>query len=77
MSFGFRVYLDAAVGGMNAVFGLLGGALILLVWLYLLAMGLLVGAEINSVLNGPPGLEQADRVRRPEAERVGGDTLWS
>ena len=52
VSLGFRAYLDAASGGMNPVFGLLGGALILLVWLYLLAMGLLVGAEINHVLNG-------------------------
>ena len=51
VSLGFRVYLDAVASGMNAVFGLLGGALILLVWLYLLAMGLLVGAMINSVLN--------------------------
>ncbi|MCE2512027.1 MAG: YihY/virulence factor BrkB family protein [Acidimicrobiia bacterium] len=56
VSLGFRVYLDAAASGMNAVFGLLGGALILLVWLYLLAMGLLVGAEINGVLNDRRGL---------------------
>ena len=59
VSLGFRVYLDAASSGMNAVFGLLGGALILLVWLYLLAMGLLVGAEINSVLNDRRGLDAA------------------
>jgi membrane protein len=58
VSLGFRVYLDAASSGMNAVFGLLGGALILLVWLYLLAMGLLVGAEINSVLNDRRGLNR-------------------
>ena len=50
VSLGFRVYLDAASSGMNAVVGLLGGALSLLIWLYLLAMGLLVGAEINRVL---------------------------
>ena len=56
VSLGFRVYLDAAASGMNAVFGLLGGALSLLVWLYLLAMGLLVGAEINGVLNNRRGL---------------------
>jgi len=56
VSLGFRAYLDAAASGMNAVFGLLGGALILLVWLYLLAMGLLVGAEINGVLNDRRGL---------------------
>lgn len=58
VSLGFRVYLDAASSGMNAVFGLLGGALILLVWFYLLAMGLLVGADINSVLNGRRGLNK-------------------
>lgn len=51
VSLGFRVYLDAASSGVNAVFGLLGGALSLLIWLYLLAMGLLVGAEINGILN--------------------------
>ena len=51
VSAGFRVYLSVASGGVNAVFGLLGGALSLLIWLYLLSMGLLVGAEINSVLN--------------------------
>ena len=35
---------------MNTVFGLLGGALSLLFWLYLLAMGLLVGAVVNSLI---------------------------
>ena len=59
VSLGFRVYLDAASSGMNAVFGLLGGALILLVWLYLVAMGLLVGAEINNVLNDRRDLKPA------------------
>ena len=58
VSLGFRVYLDAAASGMNAVFGLLGGALTLLVWLFLLAMGLLVGAEINSVINDRRGLNE-------------------
>ncbi len=50
VSLGFRTYLDAVSDGVNAVFGLLGGALSVLVWLYLLAMGLLAGAEINEVL---------------------------
>ena len=49
-STGFRVYLGVASGGMNTVFGLLGGALSLLFWLYLLAMGLLVGAVVNSII---------------------------
>jgi membrane protein len=60
VSLGFRVYLDAASSGVNAVFGLLGGALSLLIWLYLLAMGLLVGAEINHLLNSRRGLHTAD-----------------
>ena len=59
VSLGFRVYIDVAASGTNAVFGLLGGALSLLVWLYLLAMGLLVGAEINSVLNDRRNLDAA------------------
>ena len=46
----FRVYLGVASGGMNTVFGLLGGALSLLFWLYLLAMGLLVGAVVNGLI---------------------------
>ena len=59
VSAGFRVYIDAASSGVNAVVGLLGGALSLLIWLYLLAMGLLVGAEINGVLNDRRGLSTA------------------
>lgn len=50
-SSGFRLYLDVASGSLNTVFGVLGGALSLLFWLYLLAMGLLVGAVCNSLLS--------------------------
>lgn len=50
VSLGFRTYIDLASNGINAVFGILGGALTLLLWLYLLAMGLLAGAVLNSVL---------------------------
>lgn len=50
VSTGFRAYLELASSGVNAVFGLLGGALSLLLWLYLLAMGLLAGAGLNMVL---------------------------
>ena len=51
VSGGFGAYLSLASGGVNAVFGLLGGAISLLLWLYLLAMGLLAGAELNSLLD--------------------------
>lgn len=50
VSAGFRAFLELASSGVNAVFGLLGGALSVLLWLYLLAMGLLVGAGLNMVL---------------------------
>ncbi|WP_419933540.1 YihY/virulence factor BrkB family protein [Candidatus Poriferisodalis sp.] len=51
VSGGFGAYLSLASGGVNAIFGLLGGAISLLLWLYLLAMGLLAGAELNSLLD--------------------------
>ena len=51
VSGGFGAYLQLASNGVNAIFGLLGGALSLLLWLYLLAMGLLAGAELNSLLD--------------------------
>lgn len=50
VSLGFSTYLSIVSSGANAVFGFLGGALSLLFWLYLMAMGLLVGAEVNSCL---------------------------
>jgi membrane protein len=49
VSFAFRLYLTFA-SGTNPVFGVLGGAMILLIWLYLLGMGLLVGGELNALL---------------------------
>ena len=49
VSLGFNSYLNAASSGSNAIYGLLGGALSLLFWLYLMSMGLLLGAELNSL----------------------------
>ncbi|MDP8987017.1 MAG: YihY/virulence factor BrkB family protein, partial [Actinomycetota bacterium] len=49
VSLGFRLYLRLAAGG-NEVFGVLGGTLILLVWLYALGVGLILGGELNAVL---------------------------
>ena len=43
VSTGFRAYVELVSSGVKAVFGLLGGALSLLPWLYLLAMGCLPG----------------------------------
>jgi uncharacterized BrkB/YihY/UPF0761 family membrane protein len=44
----FRLYLH--LFGGNPVFGVLGGARVVLLWLYLLSLGLLIGAELNAVL---------------------------
>lgn len=49
VSLGFSVYLRLA-SGFNQVLGILGGGLILLVWLYLLSVALLIGAELNAIL---------------------------
>ena len=42
---GLRLYLQV-LGSSNPLLGALGGPLILLLWLYLLALGLLIGAEV-------------------------------
>lgn len=48
VSVALRLYLQ--LFGGNPVFGVLGGALVVLVWLYLLSLALLIGAELNAVL---------------------------
>lgn len=59
VSLGFRLYLRVAANG-NEIFGVLGGTLTLLVWLYALGVGLILGGELNSVL-----------IRRREARGAG------
>jgi membrane protein len=58
LSAGLRAYL-AVAGDTNQVFGTLGGALIVLLWLYLLALGLLLGGELNAVLRRRRGQHKA------------------
>lgn len=48
-SVGLNVYLDVAESG-NAVFGALGGALIVLLWFWVLALAVLIGGEVNEIL---------------------------
>ena len=58
VSLGLRAYLAFAAGG-NQVFGTLGGALIVLLWLYLLGLGVLLGGELNAVLARRHGITSA------------------
>lgn len=44
---GFRIYLGIQAG--NAILFSLGGVLVALLWMYLVAVGLLVGAGVNAV----------------------------
>jgi len=67
VSVGLRAYLALAAGG-NQVFGTLGGSLIVLLWLYLLGAGLLLGGELNALLlvRGTAGpRSRAERGRAP------------
>lgn len=88
-TFGFRFYVDSAVGGSNAILGTVGAVLTLLLWVYLLSIGLLLGAEINQVLIDHKGIEadrasagtvrgavrgRLDRLRDSESEDGGSDT---
>lgn len=45
----FSVYLEN-LSGENAIFGAIGTAIILQLWLYVLAIGLVLGAEVNAGL---------------------------
>jgi membrane protein len=47
---GFRLYLELASDDTNALLGALGGALTLLLWLYVMGLALLLGAEVNALL---------------------------
>ncbi len=49
VSLGLNLYLQVAAG-INQVLGLLGGGLILMIWIYLLSFVLLLGGEVNGRL---------------------------
>ncbi len=66
-SAGLRTYAEQAFIGRE-VFQVIAGPLVLLVWLYLLAFGVILGAELNAELERMwPSPEQQ---RAPRAERL-------
>jgi membrane protein len=48
-SFGFKVYLTH-FNNYSATYGSIAAVIILLLWLYVSAVAVLIGAEVNSVL---------------------------
>jgi membrane protein len=70
-SAGFAVYV-ASFGSYNATYGTLGGAIVLLIWLWISNLALLLGAEFDAELererelrSGEPAHEQ---IRLPAKE---------
>jgi membrane protein len=54
LSFGFKIYV-ARFGRYNATYGALGGVMVLMLWFYLTGVAILIGGEINSVLQAIQG----------------------
>ena len=74
----FGIY--AANATTFALFGVIGGFLLLLTWFYFGAMVLLVGAEVNALLqrrSGDPATQSADYSQGGAEERTLGDELYS
>ena len=51
MSFGLRVYVGH-IANYSATYGSIGGVILLMLWLYLSSVVFLIGAEIDSVIEG-------------------------
>ena len=62
VSFGFRTYLNT----YSATYGSLGAVMILLLWLYLTGAAILVGGELNAVIE-----DAAAKAGEPEAKEHG------
>ncbi len=63
-SYGFSVYVSN-FGKYDATYGALGGIIVMLLWMWISAQVLLLGAEINAVLEH----------KSPEGKRVGAKSM--
>lgn len=71
-SLGLRLYVDFSAA-RNPVVGVLGGGLLLMLWFYLLAFVLLLGAQVNALAREPvKPVAGLPRVMRNEARVLSG-----
>jgi membrane protein len=68
LTVGFSIYV-ANFGNYNATYGSLGAVVVLLTWLYLSALVLLLGAELNSELEHQTARDTTQGPERPLGQR--------
>ncbi|MGE3855669.1 MAG: YihY/virulence factor BrkB family protein [Dehalococcoidia bacterium] len=73
-TFGFSWYVSN-FGSYNATYGAIGGIIVLMIWLYVTALMMLVGAEVNALLaqrhaEQPSEAEGADRQDERRRQRT-------
>ncbi|CTQ48827.1 YihY/virulence factor BrkB family protein [Jannaschia donghaensis] len=67
-SVGFSVYVQA-FGSYNETFGSIGGVIVLLMWLWISAIVILLGAELNSELEAQTARDTTTGEREPMGHR--------
>jgi membrane protein len=67
-SFGFKLYV-ANFAEYNATYGTIGGVIVTLLWFYVSALSILIGAELNGVI-AQAQAEARDRTRRAGREEA-------
>jgi membrane protein len=75
-SIGFSIYVSL-LGNYNKTYGSLGAVIILLVWLYLSAFAVLLGAELNAEMERQTVYDTTSGADRPMGQRdaYAADTL--
>jgi membrane protein len=68
-SLGFRYYV-ANFGNFNETYGAIGGVMVLMMWLYITAFVILVGAELNAEIEHASPHGKAPGERKPGERRV-------